>query len=449
MRQFFGTDGVRGIANKYPMTVDTALKLGQAAAVIFSKKHRHGRFLIGKDTRLSCYMFENAIAAGIMSMGADVIFVGPLPTPAIAHLTTSMRADAGIVISASHNPFNHNGIKFFASNGYKLPDEIELEIEKLMLSEKLNDYLALNEKIGRSKRIEDASGRYITFSKNTFPQNLTLDGMRLVVDCANGASYKVAPLIFEELGAEVFPVGVSPNGLNINSHCGALYPEYASEEVHKYRADMGIALDGDADRVIFIDEKGEIVDGDAILYLIAAHMMKKGKLKDNTLVTTIMSNIGLDKGIEKLGGKVVRTAVGDRYVVNSMLKNHYNLGGEQSGHIIFLDHTTTGDGIVAALQVLSIIKETGKTLSELTKDMKKIPQILTNINIKSKPKLEDISELQKVLKDGRKKLGKSGRLFVRYSGTEMKARILIETEDKNLAQKLTDEISDILKMHCV
>jgi phosphoglucosamine mutase len=273
--------------------------------------------------------------------------------------------------------------------------------------------------------------------------------MRLVVDCANGAAYKVAPLIFQELGAEVFPIGVSPNGTNINNHCGALYPEFAAESVHTYRADIGIALDGDADRVIFIDEKGNIVDGDAILNLIAVHMIKKGKLKENTLVTTIMSNIGLDASIEKAGGKVIRTDVGDRYVVKSMLENNFNLGGEQSGHIIFLDHTTTGDGIIAALQVLAIIKETGKPLSQLTENMKKVPQILTNISVKAKPDLANIEELQKALKDGNKKLGKEGRMFVRYSGTEMKARILVESEDKQLAGQLTEEISDILRKHCI
>jgi phosphoglucosamine mutase len=444
MRKLFGTDGVRGEANKAPMTVEMALKLGQAAAVIFSHEKRNGRFLIGKDTRLSCYMFETAIAAGLMSMGADVFFVGPMPTPAIAHLTTSMRADAGIVISASHNPFNHNGIKFFSRDGHKLPDEMEIQIEELMNSGELESHLAHGDNIGRSKRIDDASGRYITFCKNSFPQRKTLDGFRLVVDCANGAAYKVAPLIFSELGAEVIPVGVEPNGTNINSNAGALYPEKTGELVKKYRADLGIALDGDADRAIFVDEKGGIVSGDAVLALIAMDMIKDGSLHENTLVTTIMSNLGLEHALHKAGGNVVRTQVGDRYVFKSMLENGYNLGGEQSGHIILRDHSTTGDGIIAALKVLSIMKSEGKNLSELKNVISYVPQVLLNLDVSSKRVLEEIPGYVETLKASEKTLGKDGRIFVRYSGTEMKVRVLVEAKDEELANKLAKEMGEIL-----
>lgn len=445
MRKLFGTDGVRGVANKSPMTADTALRLGYAAALLFKPKNRRGRFLIGKDTRLSCYMFENAMAAGIMAMGGDVLFVGPLPTPAIAHLTMSMRADAGIVISASHNPFNHNGIKFFSGNGYKLPDEMESEIEKLMVSPELEALMATGESIGRSRRIDDASGRYITFCKNTFPGDLTLDGIRMVVDCANGAAYKVAPLIFQELGAEVISIGVNPNGTNINSLVGALHPENTSESVKTYRADLGIALDGDADRVIFTDEKGEIVDGDAILAIIAQSMINEGKLNKKTLVATVMSNLGLEHAVRKMGGKLVRTQVGDRYVFQSMLEEGYNLGGEQSGHIILRDHTTTGDGIIAALQVLAVMQKTGKTLSELKSILTRVPQVLLNIDVREKKPIESIPSLASLIKSSEEKLGENGRVYIRYSGTESKVRILVEDANEITAREIADELADAFR----
>lgn len=448
MRKIFGTDGVRGVANREPMTVDMALRLGQAAALLFSHRNRHGRFLIGKDTRLSCYMFENAIAAGIMSMGADVFFVGPLPTPAIAHLTCSMRADAGIVISASHNPFEHNGIKFFAADGTKLPDDVEAHIEELLDSEELRDGLAQGERVGRSRRIDDAAGRYITFCKNTFPGNLTLDDLRIVVDCANGAAYKVAPLIFGELGAEVIPLGVNPNGININGRVGALYPESAAEAVHTYRADMGIAFDGDADRVIILDEKGQVVDGDAILAMIAREWLIQERLAKRTLVVTVMSNLGLDKALRDAGGIVVRTQVGDRYVFQTMQEGGYNLGGEQSGHIILRDYTTTGDGIIAALQVLSILRRQGRPMSELAKVFEPFPQVLLNVDVEKKPPLADLPHLQESITRIERELGSSGRVLVRYSGTESKVRILVESENEKHARRYAEELAAACQTYC-
>ncbi len=448
MRKIFGTDGVRGVANTEPMTVDVALRLGQAAAHLFSHRNRHGRFLIGKDTRLSCYMFENAIAAGIMSQGADVFFVGPLPTPAIAYLTCSMRADAGIVISASHNPFEHNGIKFFSSAGHKLPDEVELEMERLIQSDELRAQLAKGENIGRSRRIEDAAGRYITFCKNTFPGDLTLDDLRIVVDCANGAAYKVAPLIFSELGAEVIPLGVQPNGININGHCGALYPESVAEAVHTYRADLGVALDGDADRVIILDEKGNVVDGDAILALIAQELMLNHRLARNTLVTTVMSNLGLDRALKAQGGEVVRTQVGDRYVFQTMLEGGYNLGGEQSGHIILRDYTTTGDGIIAALQVLSILRRRNRPLSEMARLFEPFPQVLINVDVKKKTPLEQLPVVQESILRVERELGNSGRVLVRYSGTENKVRILVECENDEEAHKHAQDLAETCEAAC-
>jgi len=448
MRKIFGTDGVRGVANTEPMTVDTALRLGQAAAHLFSHKTRHGRFLIGKDTRLSCYMFENAIAAGIMSMGADVFFVGPLPTPAIAYLTCSMRADAGIVISASHNPFEHNGIKFFSSAGHKLADEVEARMEQLMGSDELRGSLVRGENIGRSRRIDDAAGRYITFCKNSFPGDLTLDDLRIVVDCANGAAYKVAPLIFGELGAEVIPLGVSPNGVNINGRVGALYPESVAEAVHTYRADLGIALDGDADRLIILDEKGQVVDGDAILALIARELLQEGRLANRTLVTTVMSNLGLDRALRDLGGSVVRTQVGDRYVFQAMLEGGHNLGGEQSGHIILRDFTTTGDGIIAALQVLAILRRRNRPMSELARLFDPFPQVLINVDVERKPPLEGLARLQAEIGRVEAELGATGRVLVRYSGTENKVRILVECESDGAAQRHAQDLATVCQAEC-
>lgn len=447
-RKLFGTDGIRGVANAYPMTAEVAVKLGQAIAQHLRTKqgrrapgHRP-RILIGKDTRLSGYMFEAGLSAGITSMGVDVQLVGPLPTPGISFLTSGMRADGGIVISASHNPFADNGIKIFGPDGFKLPDEEELQIEELFFSGNLEP--AHNRQIGRATRIDDATGRYIVFLKNTFPRDLTLDGLRVVVDCANGAGYKVAPTALRELGAEVFTIGADPTGLNINEDCGSLHPNMAAKRVHETRADVGITLDGDADRAIFIDENGDVVDGDAIMALVAMHLKTQGQLKNNSMVATIMSNIGLELALKREGIKLMRSAVGDRYVVGAMREHDINFGGEQSGHLIFLDHSPTGDGMIAALQVLAIMRRSGKTLSELSRVVKFFPQTLINLKVRHKPPLEELERYQEALLEVEDELGDQGRVVVRYSGTEAKARVMVEGPDQAqvdaLAQKLLEAL---------
>ncbi len=425
-RKLFGTDGIRGVANEYPMTADVAVRLGKAIAHYFSNgetEHRT-RVLIGKDTRISGYMFESALAAGITSMGADVQLVGPLPTPGISFLTTGMRADVGIVISASHNPYRDNGIKIFGSNGFKLPDEAEAEIEDLVLSE--SPPTADASHIGRAVRIDDATGRYIVFLKNTFPKELSLEGLRIVLDCANGAAYKVAPAVLRELGAEVFTLGTEPDGFNINHKCGSLYPETVAARVKETRADVGITLDGDADRVIMTDETGRVCDGDQIIALCAMALKERGELRNDTVVTTVMSNIGLEIALREKGIKMVRASVGDRYVVEAMRQGAYSLGGEQSGHIIFLDHTTTGDGMLAALQVLAIMKERNQPLSKISKVMTPFPQVLVNVEVAEKPPLDQLESFQTDLKAVEEELGDEGRVVVRYSGTEPKARVMVE-----------------------
>lgn len=430
MKKLFGTDGVRGVANVYPMTSEMAMQIGRAAAYLFKNGSRRHRIVIGKDTRLSGYMIENALVAGICSMGVDVLQVGPLPTPGIAYITSSMRADAGVVISASHNPFQDNGIKFFFKDGFKLPDEIELKMEKLVFSEKIDSLRPVATEVGKAYRIDDAAGRYVVFLKSTFPKDLDLAGMKIVLDCANGAAYKVAPAVLEELGAEVIPIGVKPNGTNINSGCGSLHPEVMSEAVKSHRADLGIALDGDADRVIFVDEFGNVVDGDQIMAICATDMIRQKKLRKNTLVATVMSNMGLDIAMRKAGGKVIKTDVGDRYVVEAMRKGGYNLGGEQSGHMIFLDHNTTGDGTLSALQLLSIIRRSGKTLSELAEVMIPLPQVLVNVRVSEKRDVMEIPAVAELIKSTETRLGQDGRILVRYSGTEPLLRIMIEGNDK-------------------
>jgi phosphoglucosamine mutase len=438
MRQLFGTDGVRGIANQHPMTVDMALKLGKAAAIILGNGNKRPMILIGKDTRLSGYMIEYALTSGIISMGADVLLVGPMPTPAIAHLTKSFAADAGIVISASHNPAEHNGIKFFDKNGHKLSDDIEEKIEELVFSNNFNHEHIIAEKIGKVKRIDDAKGRYIEFAKSAIENN-SLKGLKVVVDCANGAAYDVSPQIFKELGAEVIAINVNPNGLNINKECGSLYPDKLKEYVLKEKADLGIALDGDADRIIFVDEKGNEVDGDQIMALCALELKKQNQLRKNTVVATVMSNIGFDILMKENEINVIRTNVGDRYVFEVMRKEGYNFGGENSGHLIFLDSSTTGDGTIAALRVLDILKRSNKKLSELTR-MKKYPQVLKNIEVKEKKPIEELDNVFNKIKEVENRLKDKGRVNVRYSGTENKARVLVEGEAQDEIESLADEI---------
>ncbi len=429
----------------FPMTPEMVLKVGKALAHVF--KERSGKtkpkFVIGKDTRLSGYMLENSIASGIVSVGADVLLVGPMPTPAIAHLTKSLNADAGIVLSASHNPAEDNGIKIFSEDGYKLPDNVEDEIEKYILSEKVKTEHVKGDLIGKALRIDDAKGRYIEFAKASV-KSMSLKGLKIVLDCANGAAYNTAPHILSELGAEVIVLNDKPDGLNINLDCGALHPEKMMEVVKKEKADIGIALDGDADRVIVCDEKGQNVDGDHIIAICATHMKKNGMLKKNRVVVTIMTNKGFDIAMENEGIKVVKTNVGDKCVVDEMRKKGYVLGGEQSGHIIFSNYTTTGDGIVSALQLLKVIKEGGGKLSVLAGCMKSLPQVLVNVNVNEK---KDINKLKvnKNIKDAESQLGNKGRVLVRYSGTQNLCRIMIEGENKKEIQNMANDIARSMK----
>ncbi|HTT70545.1 MAG TPA: phosphoglucosamine mutase [Anaeromyxobacteraceae bacterium] len=448
-RRLFGTDGVRGVANVHPMTAEMALGLGRALAyLVRSGPHRH-RIVIGKDTRLSGYLLEQAIASGICSMGVDVMLCGPLPTPGIAFITESMRADAGVVISASHNPYQDNGIKFFSRDGFKLPDEAELRIERLLLGERgdgtgIEDFQALRptaNRIGKAKRIHDAVGRYVVFLKSLFPRELQLDGMTVVVDCAHGAAYKVAPAVFEELGAKVVCLHARPDGKNINDGCGAVHPEAMARAVEKHRADLGIALDGDADRVIIADEKGHLVDGDAIMAVVGRDLLRQRTLAKKTVVATVMSNLGLERSLREAGGRVVRTQVGDRYVVEEMRRSGYNFGGEQSGHLIFLDHVTTGDGVCAALNVLEVMLREQKPLSQLARCFEPVPQVLLNVHVKEKRPLGELPALQRAIATAERALGAEGRVFVRYSGTENKARILVEGPDAKVIAARAEEIA--------
>lgn len=446
-RHYFGTDGVRGLANVPPISCELALALGRAVTHVAGRGKTHTpRILIGKDTRLSCYMIEQALASGICSMGGRVILCGPVPTPAIAHLTLSMRADAGIVISASHNPYQDNGIKIFGGDGFKLPDYVEHEIESFIDHPQKMGALPTGPGIGRADKLEDSRGRYVVFAKNAFPSDLSLDGVNIVVDAANGAAYKVAPMVFAELGANVTAIGVKPNGVNINEECGALHPDSVRAEVVKRGAAIGIALDGDADRLIVVDEKGQVVDGDAVMAICAKRMMKDKELKKNTLVATVMSNLGLERAINKLGGTLVRTNVGDRYVVDAMRKGGFNLGGEQSGHLIFLDHASTGDGTIAALQVLALMIRLGIPLSELAKEaMERVPQVLENVSFSRKVPLEKMSHLGLVEAKIQKALGKEGRTLIRWSGTEPKLRIMLEGPDEKTIQRYAKELAAAAK----
>ena len=447
-RVLFGTDGMRGVANLEPMTSATVMRLGMAVAARLRQPGRHTRIAIGKDTRLSGYMFESALAAGIVAMGADVWLTGPLPTPGIAFITSSMRCDAGVVISASHNPFEDNGIKVFARDGYKLPDHVEAEIEALMSSPELDAQRAAPADIGYSRKIEDARGRYVVYCKATFPSELSLDGLRIVVDGANGAAYRVGPNVFEELGAKVIAIHTNPNGKNINARAGALHPQTMAETVRNHDAHLGIAFDGDADRLVLCDEHGTIVDGDAVMAMCATRMLQQKRLVKDTLVTTVMSNIGLERALRAAGGKLVRTQVGDRYVVEEMRKHGYNLGGEQSGHLVFLDHATTGDGIVAALHVLAIMTRENKALSELARVMTRTPQVLINTAVERKVPLDQLPAVQKMIADVERQLGDDGRILVRYSGTENKVRVMIEGTNESEIKAWAEDIAAALSKSC-
>jgi phosphoglucosamine mutase len=439
--KLFGTDGVRGVANAEPITSETALKLGRALAyVLKAQPARHHRILIGKDTRLSGYMLETAMASGICSMGADVWLVGPLPTPGIAFLARSMRADAGVVISASHNPFQDNGIKFFSREGFKLDDDTEQRIEELVFNDGALAHLRANAvDIGKAARIDDAIGRYLVFLKNCVPRAVTFDGVKLVVDCANGAAYKVAPDALTELGADVVALGVDPDGKNINAGCGALHPEKLREAVLRERAQAGIAFDGDGDRALLIDEKGELFDGDDVMAAMGLRLMKSGRLAGGAVVATVMSNHGLEVALRSGGARLVRTEVGDPAVAREMRSGGYNLGGEQSGHIIFMDHSTTGDGIITALVMLTLMIESGKPLSEL-RAMRRVPQVMENVRVAARVPLAEMPEVQRLVKAAEERLNGNGRLLVRYSGTEMVARVMIEGEDSAEIGALAREI---------
>ncbi len=445
MGKYFGTDGIRGKANVAPMSPDFLLKLGQAIGVHFKKTYPKPRILIGKDTRRSGYMLEQALSSGICSVGVDVEFLGPLPTPGIAYLTRGLRACAGIVISASHNPFYDNGIKIFSDNGFKLPDEIEDQLEDMVDRNPIIDDFPVHMEIGRAKRIDDAVGQYAVFLKEQFPKHLTLEGMRIVMDCAHGASYKVAPKVFEELGAELFVVGNEPNGQNINDQCGALHPKNLKEMVRLYKADIGLAFDGDADRLIVVDDKADIVDGDQIMAICARFYKQQERLKKSTVVATVMSNMGLDIAMNSIGVKVLRTKVGDRYVVEEMRRGGYNLGGEQSGHLVFSDSSTTGDGILAALHLLEIVQEEKTPISDLKKCMEVLPQVLKNVKVLKKTPLEEMPTVRKTIQSCEKKLGNKGRVLFRYSGTENLARIMLEGEDNHEIDTMAARIAEALQ----
>lgn len=445
MGKLFGTDGIRGVANEEPMTPETVVKLGRAAAYLFKTKAGRHSIVIGKDTRLHGYMLECALTSGICSMGVDVLLVGPLPTPGIAFITRSLRADAGIVISASHNPFKDNGIKFFSGEGLKLPDEMEERMEALITGREIERLRPLAAEIGKAYRINDAAGRYIEFAKGTVPKGVSFQGVKVVVDCAHGATYKVAPTILNELGAVVIPVNIQPNGININDRCGSLYPDVVQKAVLEHRADIGISYDGDGDRAILVDETGAVVDGDHILAICALDLKRSGLLRSDTLVATVMSNIGLELCLKEVGVRMVRVPVGDRYVLEEMLRHGYNLGGEQSGHIVFLDHNTTGDGVVTALQVLSLMVKRQERLSQLRQCMTVCPQLLVNVQVTEKPDLGSIPAIQAVISDAEAQLNGSGRVLVRYSGTESVARVMVEGTDAEQVKFLARSIAEAIE----
>ncbi len=434
-RKLFGTDGIRGVANMDPMTPEAILRLGRAVGRYFqtSGEHRH-RIVIGKDTRVSGYMIETALASGLCSMGVDPVLVGPMPTPGIAFLTRDLRADAGVAITASHNPFEDNGIKFFGPDGFKLPDEAEAEIEELVFGDEIDRMRPTAGGIGKAYRIDDAGGRYNVFLKQAVPKDLVFDGLRVVVDTANGAAYRIAPAVLHELGAEVVAIGDTPNGININEGCGAMHTDVLAERVRREGADVGIALDGDADRCMLVDDLGNEVDGDHIMAILALAMKRDGRLQEDTLVTTVMSNLGLEVAMKNKGISMVRTAVGDRYVVERMREEGYNLGGEQSGHIVCLDHTTTGDGMITALMVLTAMGLAGEPLSELAKIYDTYPQTLINLRVREKKEFRTVEPIATAISLAEEQLGEKGRVLVRYSGTEALARVMVEGEDNNAVE---------------
>lgn len=443
--KLFGTDGIRGRVNRYPMTPENVLKIGMAAARVLRKEHSRNMVLIGKDTRLSGYMIESALTSGICSMGMNVTLVGPIPTPGVAFLTRALRLDAGIVISASHNPFEDNGIKIFSADGYKLPDELERRIEELVIDEGLGEKRPSGSNIGKAYRLDDATGRYIEYIKATIPKGMTLEGLKVIVDCANGAAYKTTPWVLRELGAEVFVINDKPNGVNINDGCGALHCEGLQRAVREHRAHVGIAHDGDADRTIFCDEKGRVVDGDRIIGLCALEFKSEGRLKGNTVVSTVMSNLGLERYLLKKGIKFIRTRVGDRFVAEKMRSGGYNLGGEQSGHIILSDYNTTGDGPITALQVLYLMKKKGWALSKLASGIKLYPQVLVNVDVEKKKDIKSIPAIEAAIKKAEERLAEKGRLLVRPSGTESKIRVMVEGEDKGLIENIARDIARVVK----
>lgn len=440
-RKLFGTDGVRGVANQPPMTSEVALRLGQAAARFFQRTDRRHGIVIGKDTRLSGYMIETALASGICSMGGDVLLVGPLPTPGVAYITRGMRAAAGVMISASHNPYHDNGIKFFDHNGYKLPDADEVEIERLMTVVGEERERVSGDQIGKAARIDDAAGRYITFLKSTVPEGMVFEGMKIVVDCAHGAGYRIAPAVLSELGAHVIAINVSPDGRNINRSCGSMHPEQLGRVVQEQQADCGFALDGDADRIIMCDAHGQIIDGDGLLAICAVDLHARGALHHNTVVATTMSNLGLELALRGKGIQVVRSDVGDRYVIEAMRAHGSNLGGEQSGHIIFVDHSTTGDGTLAALQVLSVMQQKGKSLADLSAIFTPIPQVMMNVRVRIKPPIAGVTPVATLLGNFQKELGDRGRVLIRYSGTEMLARVMVEGENPDRIRSMADSLA--------
>ena len=450
--KLFGTDGVRGVANVEPVTAETALKLGRAAAHVFTQLNprtlpagARPKIVLGKDTRLSGYMLENALVAGITSLGVDVLVIGPLPTPGVAYITRSLRADAGIVLSASHNAYQDNGIKFFRHDGYKLDDQIENQIEQLVFSGEIDSVRPTAGKIGRARRIDDALGRYVEFAKASFPRGMSLEKMHIAVDVANGAAYKSTPCILRELGADLTVAHDEPNGTNINADCGSTYPAEIQRIVRASGATIGITHDGDADRVLLCDEKGELVDGDEILAIAALDLLRSGQLREQTLVATVMSNFGLDETLAAAGGTVLRTKVGDRYVIEEMLRRDLNVGGEQSGHMIFRDFSTTGDGIVCALQILRIMQATGKPLSELKRVLNKYPQAQRNLRVKEKPPLEELKAVMKLVDKAEKELDGKGRVLLRYSGTEPKIRLLIEGRELAQIDGQADQIAEAIQ----